>query len=154
MIHWVKPTMAMVESIAADMRQADVDEVWASDHSPPLDALLSSWNASVVATVAVDDDEVPLVMFGLVERDLLSGSGVVWMLGANSATKYRKEFLRRTKSIVYEMLNICPRLCNMVHDKNESSIRWLRWLGFTIESPEPHGPDGELFHRFYLERIR
>lgn len=150
MIEFVRPTVEMVESIAADMRQADADEVWASNHHTPLESMMKGWEASDFSTVAMCNGE-PLVMIGLVKRDVLTGSGVVWMLGANRAMKYKKEFFRQTKPVIDEMLTICPRLCNMVHGKNTSSIQWLKWLGFTIEEPTPYGPDGELFHRFYLE---
>ena len=154
MIQWVKPTVALVESIAADMRQADAEEVWASNHHSPLESMMKGWELSDVSTVAIDDNGEPLVMIGLVKRDVLTGSGVVWMLGANEAMKHKKEFFRQTKPIIDEMLTICPRLCNMVHNKNTNSILWLKWLGFTIEDPIPHGPDDELFHRFHLERSR
>lgn len=153
MIEFVRPTVEMVESIAADMRQVDIDEVWASNHHTPLESMMKGWELSDFATVAMCNNE-PLVMIGLVKRDMLTGSGVVWMLGANRAMKYKKEFFRQTKPVIDEMLTICPRLCNMVHGKNKSSIAWLKWLGFTIDDPIPHGPDGELFHRFYLEGSR
>lgn len=153
MINWVKPTQEMVESIAADMRHADAAEVWASNHHTPIESLMKGWEMSDLSTIAVCDGE-PLVMIGLVKRDVLSGSGVIWMLGANRALNHKKEFFRQTKPIIDEMLTVCPRLCNMVHSKNTSSILWLKWLGFKIDDPIPHGPDGELFHRFHLEGSR
>jgi len=152
MIEWVKPTAALVESIAADMRQADVEEVWASNHHTPIESMMKGWALSDFSTIAVNEIGEPLVMIGLVKRDVLTGSGVVWMLGANRAMKHKKEFFTQTKPVIDEMLTICLRLCNMVHSKNTNSITWLKWLGFTIEEPEPHGPDNELFHRFHLER--
>lgn len=151
MIEFVPPTVEMVESIAADMRDADAAEVWASNHYTPLESLMKGWKVSDFTTIAVCSGE-PLVMIGLVKRDLLTGSGVVWMLGANKSLNYKKEFFRQTKPVIDEMLTICPRLCNMVHNKNTSSIQWLKWLGFTIDNPVQHGPDNELFHRFHLER--
>lgn len=151
MIQWIKPTVELIESIAADMRQADIDEVWASNHHTPLESLMKGWKLSDLSTIAMCDDE-PLVIIGLVKRDILTGSGVVWMLGANRAMNYRKEFLKQTKPVINEMLNVCPRLCNMVHSKNKNSMRWLKLLGFTIDDPIKYGPDDELFHRFHLER--
>lgn len=151
-VKFVKPTMKMLESIAADMRQADVDEIWASDHHTPLESLVVGQKMSDYSTVVTSDSGVPLVVIGLVKRDMLTGSGTVWMLGANEAMKHKKEFFRQTKPVIDELLIICPRLCNMVHSKNKISIQWLKWLGFTIEDPVPHGPEGELFHRFHLER--
>lgn len=150
MIEFVKPTLEMVESIAADMRKSDAIEVWASNHHTPLEAMMQSWELSDFSAVAMCNGE-PLAMLGLVKRDVLTGSGVVWMLGANRSMNYKREFFRQSRPIINEMLTICPRLCNMVHEKNTSSIRWLKWLGFAIDEPVPHGPDGELFHPFFLE---
>lgn len=151
-IQFVRPTVEMVEAIAADMRVADVDEVWASNHHTPIEALMKGWQQSDFVAVAVYHGE-PLVMLGLVKRDVLTGTGLIWMLGSNAALKYRRDFFTKTPPMIDEMLTICPRLCNMVHNKNRDSIRWLRWLGFTIEDPVPHGPDNELFHKFHKERL-
>jgi len=150
-INWVEPTLSMVTSISEDMRQADAEEVWASNHHTPLESLLKGWELSDFVTIAEHNND-PLVMIGLVKRDILTGSGVIWMLGTNKALEHRREFFRQTKPIINEMLTICPRLCNMVHSKNINSIQWLKWLGFTIDEPIAHGPDDELFHRFHLER--
>ena len=32
------------------------------------------------------------------------------------------------------------------------SIRWLAWLGFAIDPPQPYGFLGLPFHRFHMER--
>ena len=109
MIQWVKPTVELVESIANDMRQADAEEVWASNHHTPIESMMKGWEMSDVSTIAIDDNGEPLVMIGLVKRDMLTGSGVVWMLGANKAMKHKKEFFRQTKPIINEMLTIGPR---------------------------------------------
>lgn len=152
MVTWVKPTVELIERVAADMRQADIDEVWASHHHTPIQALMQGWEVSDISLIAVCDDE-PVLMLGLVKRDLLTGTGVVWLLGANKGMKYKRELLRQGKLIIDEMLTICPRLCNMVHSKNTVSIRWLKYSGFTIDDPIPHGPDNDLFHQFHLERL-
>jgi hypothetical protein len=141
-------------SIAADMRKEDREEVWASDHHTPAEALKWSWAGSDYTSVAVLDTGAPILVVGLNKRDVLVGSGVVWMLGTNLALKHRKVFMEQAKPIIGEMLEICPRLFNKVHGKNKASIRWLKRLGFTIQDPIPHGPDDELFHPFYLERSR
>jgi len=150
MIEFVKPERWMVERLAAAMRPADAAEVWASGMRTPLESLVDGWGVSDFATVACWDGE-PLVMFGLVKRDILTGTGTLWMLGADTVRDHKRELLKQTPPVIAEMLTICPRLCNMVHNKNTSSIRWLKWLGFTVEGPVTHGPLGELFHLFHLE---
>lgn len=154
MLTWVEPTDALMASIADDMRDEDIAEVWASDHHTPLEALSTSWHGSDYTSVLTVDDGKPLLAVGLSKRDMLVGTGVLWMLGTNRALRYRKIFISQAKLILEESLSICPRLVNRVHGKNKVSIRWLTRLGFFIEAPAPYGPDGELFHPFHLERYR
>jgi hypothetical protein len=33
------------------------------------------------------------------------------------------------------------------------SVRWLAWMGFTIDEPEPIGVNGEMFHLFHKEGV-
>ena len=148
-IEFVKPERWMLESIANDMRPADILEIWVARKVTPLEALVDGWAKSHYSTVAMCDGE-PLVMYGLVKGDILSGHGVVWMLGANSSLKYKRQFFIQTPPVIEQMLNICSKLYNMVHSKHTESIRWLEWLGFTIEDPQPHGPYNELFHKFHI----
>lgn len=150
-IKFEKPTLAMVEHIAANMRDEDRREVWASSNSTPYEALFNGWNASHLVTV-VTVNNIPCVMLGLVKRDVLSGHGVPWLLGTEGALKHRRQFLKLSPPVIEEMLNVCPVLYNYVHVENTLSIVWLRWLGFTIMNPEPYGANGELFHKFFIER--
>ena len=151
-VNYVKPTVELVEEIARNMRQADIDEVWASSNCTPLEALMSSWEISEYTTVLTVNDEA-CVMLGLVVRDILSGHGIPWVLGTDNSLKHKKGFFTEAPEIINQMLNVCPRLHNYVHSKNRLSIRWLKWAGFTICEPEPYGCEKELFHKFYIERV-
>ena len=148
---FVKPTRELVEAIAADMRQADADEVWVSSHQTPIEALLEGWKASDFAVIVTVDGE-PCVMMGLVIRDILTGAGVPWLLGTENALKYKRHFITQVPPVIDEMSSICPRLFNYVHTENKVSMQWLKRIGFTIDDPIPFGLDKELFHRFHLER--
>ena len=150
-VKFLKPTATLVEAIAADMRQADADEVWASHHHTPIEALMHAWETSESAVIVTVNNE-PCVMIGLAIRDILSGIGVPWLLGTENALKYKRHFLIQVPAIINEMLGICPNLYNYVHIKNKISIGWLKRIGFTIDEPIPYGYDNELFHRFHLER--
>lgn len=151
-VKFVEPNDELIRFIALNMRQADVDEVWASHHHLPYEALMTGWELSHSSTIVTVNSE-PCVMIGLVIHDILSGSGVPWLLGTEGALKYKRNFLTQVPAVIDEMLNVCPRLFNYVHAENRVSINWLRRIGFTIDDPEPHGAAQELFHRFHLERI-
>lgn len=151
-VKFIKPTIEHVEFIAFNMRKADVDEVWASNHHTPIEALMSGWRMSNKSTIVTVNDE-PCVMIGLVIRDILSGIGVPWLLGTENALRYKRHFLIQVPIVINEMLNICPSLYNYVHVKNKISIRWLKRIGFIFDDPMPYGCENELFHKFHLERI-
>jgi hypothetical protein len=44
-----------------------------------------------------------------------------------------------SKIYVEKMLTSFDVLVNYVADRNETSKRWLTWLGFTLEEPKPCG---------------
>lgn len=151
-VKYIGPTVELVEEIARNMRQADADEVWASHNFTPLEALMEGWELSEYSVIITVNDE-PCVMIGLVRRDILSGNGIVWMLGTEGALKYKKKFFTEVPAVMKDMLSVCSMLYNHVHIKNKVSIKWLKWIGFTLCEPEPFGCEQELFHKFYIERV-
>ena len=151
-VKFLRPTRELVEAIAADMRQADADEVWASNRHAPIQALMRGWEMSDFTVIATVDD-TPCVMLGLVKHDILTGAGIPWLLGTETALKYKRHFLTQVPAVIGEMLRICPRLFNYVHVDNIVSIQWLRRIGFTINEAEPLGCGGEMFHKFHIERM-
>lgn len=138
-----------IVAVAAAMRPADRDEVWASSRSEPVDALLRSVLASTDACVGLMDGE-PACLFGVAPLSLLSGRGSPWMLGTDLVDRNPVPFLRRCRPVVARWLSVYPTLENHVDARNVVAQRWLRWLGFTLEEARPHGPDGMLFHPFHL----
>lgn len=150
-IRFGPPTPEAIQFIADNMREADAIEVWAANKHTPIEALDLSVRHSHTCMIVYDDD-IPLTALGLVLRGFLSDTGVPWLLSAEQALDHRKEFLRLSPSVIDKMLQIRPKLVNHVHVGNKLSIRWLKWLGFTIEDPEPMKATGELFHRFHKER--
>ena len=150
-IELVRPTKDGLKYIADNMRAADAAEVWASNRFTPYGALLVSVEASDHLAMVVADGE-PIAVLGLKVHDILTGSGVPWLLGTESALKHKRQFFELSPPVIQDMLNQCPKLFNYVHTENRVSIRWLKWLGFEIEEAEPFGPEGELFHRFTMEK--
>lgn len=145
-----KPTPEAIKFIADNMREADAVEVRASGGYTPIEALELSMKKSIRSVIVYADD-VPLTALGVAPKGILSDVGIPWLLSAEQSLKHKREFLKLSPPVIDEMLDIYPKLINYVHNKNKLSIRWLKWLGFTIENPEPIRT-GELFHRFHIER--
>lgn len=148
---FARPTDEIVQRVAETMRQADADEVAASHGHTPLKALQAGIKVSDFVVAVVIDGE-PVAIFGLSRCNPVTGSGVPWLLSSENALKHKREFLLQSPKVIEQMLNVCPYLFNFVHTENRTSVRWLKWLGFTIEESRPFGKKGELFHRFHLTR--
>lgn len=140
-----------VEPIAADMREADRREVWASSLATPRLALERSLAASAVAWTGLVDGR-PAAMFGAAPLSELSGRGSAWLLGARALAIIPRDFLLRSKDMVGLMLERFPVLTNLVDARNAASLRWLRWLGAQFGPARPYGPLGALFVPFELGR--
>lgn len=136
--------------VAANMREADVREVWASSHSTPEQAVRESLRVSTAAWVGYYED-APVCVFGVAPLNMVAGIGSPWFLGTDKLLERPSSFLRRCRPYVARMLRVYPRLVNHVDDRNELSKRWLSWLGFTLCEPEPYGPDRISFRPFHLE---
>ena len=82
--------------------------------------------------------------------DRLGVTGIPWLLGSESVTRYGRPFLRRNRAYLREMLREFPVLRNVVDARNAVSIRWLGWLGFTLGTPQPMGVRGLPFIPFEM----
>lgn len=91
-------------------------------------------------------------MFGVAPASLVGGLGVPWMIGTDAIERYQFTFLRHCRPCVDQMRLLYDTLVNWVDDRNVVAQRWLRWLGFHVEQPEPYGPDGIPFRRFTWRR--
>lgn len=140
-----------VAELALTMRDADVAECWATSHSPPLEALESSVRLSEPTAYVGLADGVVVCMFGVGPQTLSSDVGVPWMLGSDLLVKHYRAFARHSCDVVYWMREKYPKLRNSVDARNILAVRWLKWLGFTIETAVPFGPDDVYFHPFYWD---
>lgn len=143
----VAATQEHADHIAANMNEADVAEIWASSRMTPHLAL-------TMAVVSRDTrvglaDGVPICMFGCQAPSLLSDVAVPWLLGSKDISKHGRRFLRESKVYFAEMTKKHGVLVNYVDVRHKVAVRWLAWLGFTLEPAYPHGPDKLPFHRFY-----
>lgn len=86
--------------------------------------------------------------FGVAPGD---GFGVPWMLCTELVDKVpRKAMAAVSRQVVDGWKEGHALLMNMVHAQNLRAVRFVEWLGFTVE-PEPVGPGGE-FRVFWWRR--
>ena len=94
----------------------------------------------------------PLALFGVVPTSLVGGVAAPWLVGTPELAHCRKPFMYHTRLWVDAWLAQWPVLENFVDACYTSAIRWLKWLGFDVHDPAPHGALGRSFCRFTLER--
>lgn len=136
-----------LQDLIARMRQADIDEVLAA--SGDIEASLVEGVRESVWLRAVDIDGQLACVFGLVALDGLLGTRAApWLLGTVTLERHPAVLLRHAPDYVAAMQSAYPHLLNFVDARNGKAVRFLRWLGFTLQPAQPYGVSGLPFHRF------
>lgn len=137
--------------VARHMREADEQEVRAShDHSPREALEYAVQHSQEVYTAFIDDE--PVAIFGVAGGSVMTPFVSPWMLGSKKLEQNKKILLRASRDVIETFKKEYYRMENFVDVRNKLSIRWLKWLGFSIKDPEPYGPFDMEFHRFVWER--
>ena len=146
------PAVALhIEQIAKNTRKPDRDELWAMSLCKPEDAMRLGLLYSDKALTGMIDGE-PVCMWGVTTVSLYGGVGSPWMVGTDKLDRHAATFLRRCGRQVKELFAEYRRLENFVDARNTRAIKWLKWLGFSVDDKtKPHGALGLPFHRFVME---
>lgn len=121
--------------------QSDIDELAALGVTPEL-CMRGGMEHSRNAYTAFLHG-YPGTMFGCVEH---ASHGVPWAVVTTAVERYQLPFLRMCRRYIDSLQ---MPLENYVDARNLRTIRWLKWLGFTVDEPKPTGINGEPFHRFW-----
>ena len=133
--------------VAGELRKADREELEASFGGEPVETLKEAVRASELAVSAEIDGKVAF-LWGVKRMSALGGA-CIWLVGTDDITRAQFDFLRKSIKIIEALRLEYGFLENWVDARNTLSIKWLRWLGFTLEKPKPFGVLGLPFHHFY-----
>ena len=153
LIYVEKATREHALALAPDMRQADVDEVWAAHRATPLEALL--WSIRVSSSswaVFLNGDLAGL--FGLCARPFLAPTMVPWLLTGRAVERHPRAFWQGCKTVIADWREAYPNteLEQYIDARHGQALRWAARLGFEVESPAiPFGVAGLPFHRISLK---
>ncbi len=125
-------TRQYASDVIMDMRDADAEEVWAMARVGPYDAVMQSWKASALRNAAGLVNGKAVCVFGVGAPSVLSDEGAPWLLGTRALEQHARPFFRLSQGWMTETKQQYRVLANFVSAENVKSIRWLRWLGFTI----------------------
>lgn len=138
--------------LLADMRAADRRECLAYGTDDYAGGVRTSIAASVFCWSAFDDHGELLAVFGVAPLSMATGVGSPWMLGTTRLRRHARDLMRICPGYIEWMLETFPYLTNYVHAHNETSVRWLRRLGFILKPPAPYGLIGAPFRQFDMRR--
>ncbi|MDR3561256.1 MAG: hypothetical protein P4N59_07450 [Negativicutes bacterium] len=137
--------------IAANIRPIDAKEAWCLTGKEPLEAIAESIQRSDTIRIAEYNGE-PVAIFGIGRKDLLSGEGIIWLVGTTNFKLMRKTFLQISKETISFLLTFYPVAVNYVLAENKGTIKWLKWCGAEIGDSEPYGTGREMFRKLTLRR--
>lgn len=144
------PTADDVAQLAANLREADRQELLASHGSDLLAAVRHAVDISTHNWAMHVGGELALIG-GAAPVSMLGGIGSPWMLGAEHLDKVPGALTRMGVQYRDICLAAYPHLVNYVDARNVRSIRWLRRIGFTVaDAPIPYGVHGMPFYKFEL----
>jgi hypothetical protein len=140
-------TAADVAPIAAWARKADREEMQACAGAGVEQCLQLGLEHSLRAWV-IESGGLPLAACG--DTMAAIGIGVPWMVTTNHIDSNRRGFMRASKAVMLEMLQRHQVMANYVDARNAAAIRWLEWLGATVDDPAPYGVAGLPFRKFTM----
>jgi hypothetical protein len=139
----------MEHARAIELRPGDAREIAAHGVTPE-EGLRISLARSIWADAYIAGGEVAAIL-GCGLSCLLGGHATPWLITGTPVDRHRKEFLRLTRARIAELRRVHPVMVNWIHAPYSESLRWARWLGFTVEAPVAMGPYGEPFCRIVMK---
>lgn len=139
-----------IGELEANLRDEDRAEL-TSMGNRPFKSIWRSWRNSKIARSVFIEDKIG-AMWGVGGNIL--GIGNVWLLTTKQMERGPAAFLREVKNEVEKMLEYYPVLCANIHNDYSRAWRFFKLAGFDIGEPSPAGPNGELWRRATLTRIK
>ena len=145
-MNWADPTPARVERVAKMLRYQDRLEVLYSDSMTGEEAVYFSWQSSSICRCIDGDDGEAVGICGV------NGSRI-WLLATDellATASHRRQFIRGGRQWVNELVADGHQLLeNWALASNLVTLRWLKHLGFTIDTAAPLGRSCQLFCHFW-----
>lgn len=146
-MNWADPTPARVQRVARMLRHQDRLEVLYSHQLSGEQAVEESWRRSKICRCIDGDDGQAVGICGV-------NDNTIWLLATDellATASHRRQFIRGGRQWVDGLLNSGRFLLleNWALASNTTTLRWLRHLGFTIDTPEPMGRSCMLFCHFW-----
>jgi len=138
-----------VYRLCAMMRDRDRDEALALGVDPKR-AMRAQFRAAVQRKTYFVDGKI-VAMSGLC-GPLLANVGNPYLVTAKGVERFPVAIVRHARAAVDQMLMLRQRLEGYVLADYTGAVRLLEVVGFTLDPPQPLGPTGAMFCKFWKER--
>lgn len=151
----IPATEALVRSVANHLRDRDLDDVASYTEIDAAEAVVKSFHASTHSWVGTIDG-APVCAFGVLSdpRQPLSDLAFPWFRGTTRIKGHETAVLRIGRRVLDGILGKYGHLRNVVDASARDTIRWLEWMGFTVEPAivylPPYGD--QPFRRYFIRR--
>lgn len=143
----IPATEAHAIYVGERLRAAEVAELWALSRALPVAAAVESVRVSERAWCWLVDGQ-PAAIFGVAAQSIIGDTGMPWLLTTPVVDQHPMKFLRSCARGMREMRAAYPKLGAWVDARHTVCVKWLQWLGATVEPAQPFGALGLPFHRF------
>jgi hypothetical protein len=110
------------------LRKDDAMECLAAGLSPEMAVRRSVAGANAAYAHYIDGDLVCL--WGYRWEDYRSRKAIMWLLSTEAADRHRQAFGRASRHMLDVLQVELWTITILVHNKYETAIKWLEWLGF------------------------
>lgn len=105
--------------------------MWEVERCANPESLIRDWIARSAPAIAVYDESVPLyAVFGVVPVNLLTRTGMMWLVASEEAAGYWGDFALIAKRFVGETKDRYDELYGAVFVDQPKAVRFVTWLGF------------------------
>ena len=133
------------------LKKSDCLEVYLASGINPGEALERSLKQTLIGFTVLIDYK-PEISFGLNTNSIIGNEGIIWMLSSDKINDIGVRFVRHGRKYIDYFLTYYKRLVNYVHVENTASIKWLKYLGASFDSPKQYGIHNRMFMRFTFRR--
>ena len=143
------------EALAARLAGDHAREVREVARLDPREGLRLSLAASLEAYAALGAPEAsPLFMMGVCRPGLLTGTAMLWMLGAEGAGRHPVRILRAARWGIGRAFRItgADSLEQFIPGWYRTGLRFAAGLGFSVRPANANAGSGKDLHRVLLER--
>jgi hypothetical protein len=142
---WVRPSILQdITKLNPNFRKEDKDEVKALGIRPRT-ALMQGYLNGPCFTGLYEDSI--LCMYGVVP---VGEDGRIWMLSSDLVLRHKMAICRISRREVNRFKLNYRVLFNVVDERNELTMKWLKWLGFSFGATHLIGKNKQSFKEFSL----